>query len=67
MKATALARSPVEPVRLRLVEWDEGLSAKQMDNALDAMFGPVLYRVLIRWVRVGEIVDRALEGLERLR
>ena len=53
------------PVRDRLLEWDASLSPKQLDAILDSLFGPVLYRLLIRGVpidegQVGEIVGRSL-------
>lgn len=57
-----------EPVRQRLLEWDDALAAAQLDTALDSMFGPILYRLLIRRARadnnhVNGVVDRALNWI----
>lgn len=57
-----------EPVRRRLLEWNNELTLAQLDAALDSMFGPILYRLLIRRVpvqnkHVTEIVDRALRSI----
>lgn len=57
-----------EPVRQRLLEWDGALTPAQLDTSLDLMFGPILYRLLIRRVparknQVNDIVDRALKWI----
>jgi len=57
-----------EPVRQRLARWNEALEAAQLEEALDAMFGPILYRLLIRRVtandsQISRIVNHALSGI----
>jgi AcrR family transcriptional regulator len=57
-----------EPVRQRLLAWNGALGEAQLDAALDSMFGPILYRLLIRRAqasndRVNDIVDRALKQI----
>jgi AcrR family transcriptional regulator len=58
-----------EPVRQRLAQWNESLEAAQMEEALDAMFGPILYRLLIRRVtadgrQISRIVNHVLSGIK---
>ena len=53
------------PVGERLLQWREAIDERQSETALDLMFGPVLYRVLIGQVELAEknvrdIVDHAL-------
>lgn len=43
-----------DPVRLRLAAVDAGLSASQLDHLVDQLFGPILYRLLIRNVEVDD-------------
>lgn len=57
-----------EPVRQRLRKWDDALTPAELDRALDSMFGPILYRLLIRRVRtershVNKIVNRAVKWI----
>ncbi len=39
-----------EPVRLRLLAWQPNLSEEMVELALDGLFGPILYRSLIRQI-----------------
>lgn len=55
-----------EPVRQRLLAWNGALSPAGLERALDAMFGPTLYRLLIRHAKtekddIAYIVRSALE------
>src|SRR5271165_2126617 len=57
-----------EPVRQRLLTWNDALTPARLDTALDSMFGPILYRLLIRRLRVqknhvNDIVDHALKWI----
>ena len=57
-----------EPVRQRLLKWDRALTPVELEGALDSMFGPILYRLLIRRVRtershVNKIVNRAVKWI----
>lgn len=59
-----------KPVRLRLLAWKNALEEVRLDCALDSLFGPILYHLLIRGVGVsGESIDpivgRVLEGMMR--
>jgi AcrR family transcriptional regulator len=55
-----------EPVRQRLLEWNSVLDDAQLDAAMDSIFGPILYRLLIRRVgttghQIRGIIERGLK------
>jgi hypothetical protein len=55
-------------VRDRLLNWNSSYSDDQLHAAMDRLFGPILYRLLIRHVpvkskHIQEAVDRALEPI----
>jgi AcrR family transcriptional regulator len=57
-----------QPVLQRLLAWKSALSPAELEKTLDAMFGPTLYRLLIRHTKmerddVAHIVRDALEKI----
>jgi AcrR family transcriptional regulator len=56
-----------QPVLDRLLVWNSSYNNTELDSILDALFGPIMYRLLIRQVPVSatqiqEIVNRALRS-----
>ena len=49
-----------EPVRLRIASARPKWTDRQIEAAVDALFGPMLYRILVRGVGVNELLIAAL-------